>query len=106
MGTWLGNGALGKGAAGVGVTLAGRDATSSEVVGIPVKVEVPPGRYWPAGAAIRTVDEATVAGLYDGVLDCGAVVALVGMAGGANGTVNAFGEATLVAGTRQAQWSM
>ena len=66
---------LGSGAAGVvaDVTFVGRVATSTGVVVEPVYVLVPPGRYWPAGASIRTVEETTALVPLGGVLDCVAI---------------------------------
>jgi hypothetical protein len=43
------------GAGDVEAAPAGRDAISTPLAGNPVNVDVPPGRYWPAGDAIRTV---------------------------------------------------
>jgi hypothetical protein len=43
------------GAAIVAEPLVGRDAISTPLAGNPVNVDVPPGRYCPAGAAMRTV---------------------------------------------------
>ena len=72
----------GSGAAdGVGVTVVGRDATSIGAAGAPGYVDVPPGRYWPAGASMRTVEAVT-----DGVVVAKEFVGVtVGVMGGAIG---------------------
>jgi hypothetical protein len=57
-----------------------RDAISTGATFIPLNVDVPPGRYWPGGVAIRTVADG--AGLFGTTLVCvvtGAVT--VGIAG-------------------------
>jgi len=63
-----------------GVVLPGRDAISIPIAASPVYVDVPPGRYWPAGAAILTVATELGAGAAAaGAL--GAVTADGGLAG-------------------------
>jgi hypothetical protein len=42
-------------AAAGGEPLFGREAISTPLAGKPVNVDVPPGRYWPAGEVMRTV---------------------------------------------------
>jgi hypothetical protein len=86
---------------GIAVVVLGREATSIALVGEPVYVEVPPGRYWPAGAVICTVPDATVAdatvadatdaALYGEVLACG-------IAGVTAGDVDAMVDGVVTAG--------
>lgn len=73
------------GAAGGWEELVGRDATSTDSASRPVNDEVPPGRYWPAGAASRTVAAAL------GVAGALATAAgVVGAAGAVVGVVELF----------------
>jgi hypothetical protein len=92
----------------VGEPLVGREAISTPLAGKPVKVEVPPGRYWPAGAEMRTVAaeegaaagvelagaEAAFAYLSAAALTSGALAigAATGAAGGAAAAVVAGGD--------------
>lgn len=56
------------------VTLSvGREAICIGVFVKPVNDDVPPGRYWPGGDVMRTVDAATVASPVGIVLDCGPI---------------------------------
>jgi hypothetical protein len=69
------------GVAGAADPAAGREAISTPLAGKPVKVEVPPGRYWPAGAAMRTVaavEGVAEAGLAIEVVACAALVVRAG----------------------------
>jgi hypothetical protein len=71
-----------------GVLSVGREAICAGGVDKPVKEDVPPGRYWPGGDVMLTVEAATVeaatVAVSDGmVLDCGPIgVVAVGVAGG------------------------
>ena len=74
-----------------GVVSAGRVATSNDA-GVLGKVDVPPGRYWPAGASIRT--EPTVATCAAGEFGVAAPTGVIGGAekAGIVGDVGVAGE--------------
>jgi len=66
-----------------GVLSVGREAICAGAADKPVKEDVPPGRYWPGGEMMLTVEAATVAVSDGSVLDCGPIgMVAVGVAGG------------------------
>lgn len=66
-----------------GVLSVGREAICAGAVDKPVKEVVPPGRYWPGGEVMLTVEAATAAAPEGTLLVCGAIgVAAAGVACG------------------------
>lgn len=71
-----------------GILSVGREAISVPALIRPVNDDVPPGRYWPGGESMRTVDVATAPAPDGAVFDCGPTGAVaagavtVGLTGG------------------------